>query len=291
MFFAVVPSFGLILYTAWDARRAAAIELQAHLLRSTRFVATDHERLVEGVRHLLVGLAQLREVRDRHGETCSATAADLLRQDPIYANLAAAAPDGSLFCSGLPVTRPINVSDRAYFRRALETRGFVAGDYQIGRATLKPTINFAYPVYDRSAELRAVLIAAVDLAWLNRLSARAKWPAGSTVTVFDRNGTVLARYPDSERWIGTTATDEPSFRAIRAGATEGTFEAPGLDGRPKLFAFSSLGGVPATSPVYCVLGIRRVIQRILGGDNGGDAPGESPLAPAVLRAPRAGAGG
>jgi hypothetical protein len=146
VFFAVVPSFGLILYTAWDARRAAAIELQAHLLRSTRLVATDQERLVEGVRHLLVGLAQLREVRDRHGETCSATAADLLRQDPNYANLAAAAPDGSLFCSGLPVTRPINVSDRAYFRRALETRGFVAGDYQIDRATLKPTINFAYPV-------------------------------------------------------------------------------------------------------------------------------------------------
>jgi signal transduction histidine kinase/CheY-like chemotaxis protein len=254
VFFAVVPSFGLILYTAWEARRAAALELQAELLRSARLVSTHHERLVEGVRHLLVGLAQLREVLEGDGPACSAIMADLLHEDPAYANLAAVAPDGRVFCSALPVPASLSVSDRAYFRRALETRRFVAGDYQIGRATMKPTINFAYPVY-RGAELRAILVAAVDLAWLNHVSARATWPAGSTVTVFDGNGTVLARHGDPLRQVGTSAAAEPSYRALHAGGGEGTFEAAGLDGRRKLFAFASLGGIPESSPVYCVVGI------------------------------------
>jgi signal transduction histidine kinase/ActR/RegA family two-component response regulator len=254
IFFAVVPSFGLILYTAWEARRAAAIELQAELLRSARLVSTHHERLVEGVRHLLVGLAQLREVLEGDGPACSAIMADLLHQHPAYANLAAVAPDGRVFCSALPVPASLSVTDRAYFRRAVETRRFVAGDYQIGRATMKPTINFAYPVYHGDTEPRAILVAAVDLAWLNHVSARATWPAGSTVTVFDGNGTVLARHGDPQRQVGTSAAAEPSFRALRAGG-EGTFEAAGLDGKRKLFAFASLGGIPESSPVYCVVGI------------------------------------
>jgi signal transduction histidine kinase/FixJ family two-component response regulator len=253
---AVVPSLGLILYTAWEARQLAAADLQQHLLRLVRVVSTDHQSLVEGTRHLLIGLAQLREIRDRE-PACTPIVAELQRQDPTYANLGAVAPDGTLFCSAVPAPGRINVKDRLYFLRAVETRGFVAGEYQVGRATGKPTINFAYPVYDQRNQLHAVLFAAVDLAWLDLLSARATWPAGAVVSVLDQNGTILARYPDPGRWVGQSARGEPAFQAIQPGQGEGTFETPGTDGKPELVAFASLGGATPMSPVYYVLSISK----------------------------------
>ncbi len=54
--------------------------------------------------------------------------------------------DGIVFCSGLPMTGQVYVGDRAYFRRARETRDFAIGDYQIGRITGKATLNFGHPV-------------------------------------------------------------------------------------------------------------------------------------------------
>jgi hypothetical protein len=46
VFFAVVPSSGLILYTAGEARPPAAIELQAEWHRSARLASADHGRPV-----------------------------------------------------------------------------------------------------------------------------------------------------------------------------------------------------------------------------------------------------
>ena len=64
------------------------------------------------------------------------------------------------------MTGQVYVGDRVYFRRALETRDFAIGEYQIGRITGKATLNFGYPVLER-AMFRAVF------------SPRSIWP-GST---------------------------------------------------------------------------------------------------------------
>ncbi|HYB43283.1 MAG TPA: ATP-binding protein [Candidatus Methylomirabilis sp.] len=253
---AVVPSLGLTLYTAYEGRRAAAEDLQANLLRMTQLVSGDHRSLVEGVHHLLIGLAQLREVRDRD-PACNPIVAELQQHDPMYANLGAASPDGTLFCSAVSGKGRVSVRDQTYFTRAVQTRDFAAGEYQVGRGGGKPTINFAYPVIDQHGQLRAVLLAAVDLTWLSHLLERPTWPAGAVVTVFDANGTILARHPDGARWVGLAGQDEPAFRAIRAGRPEGTLEEPGPDGSPQLVAFASLGGVAPLSPVYYALSLSK----------------------------------
>ena len=52
------------------------------------------------------------------------------------------------------MTGQVYVGDRVYFRRALETRDFAIGEYQIGRITGKATLNFGYPVLDDAGHVQ-----------------------------------------------------------------------------------------------------------------------------------------
>ncbi len=147
---AVLPAFGLILYSGLEQRRLAVMAIQEEALRLAQLASAEHARVIEGTRQLLITLAQVPAVTAGDSAACTALLAGLLRQDLRYANIGVIKPGGEVLCSALPVAAPVNLADRPYFRRALETRAFAAGEYQIGRLTGKATINFGYPVLSRT---------------------------------------------------------------------------------------------------------------------------------------------
>jgi len=270
---AVLPAAALILYTGWEQRRHAATEAQADALRLTRLAASEHQRLIEGAHQLLLALAQLPSVRSRDAAGCSALFADLLKQYPRYANLGASTRDGEVFCSALPRRGPINNADRAYFRLALQSRDFAAGEYQIGRITGKASLNFGYPALGPAGRVHAVVFVALDLAWLNELATTAQLPPGASLTVLDRTGVILARYPAPGEWIGRALPDTSPLQAILA-QREGVGEATDLDGGASFVAFAPLGRSPASGDVFVRVGIpkqavfvqaNRVLGRNLAG--------------------------
>src|SRR5882724_8465447 len=199
---AVIPAWGLTLYTNLEERQLRKAQVQEQAMRLSRLVSADHERLIEDARRLLVSLARLPAVRDPNRAACNALFADLITQHSSYTNLGIVDADGNVFCSAFPMTGQIYVGDRVYFRRALETRDFAIGEYQVGRITGKASVNFGYPLLDDAGLVRAVVVAALDLAWLNELASQAGLPSGSMLTVIDRNGRILSRYPDDGKWVG-----------------------------------------------------------------------------------------
>lgn len=265
---ALVPALGLVLYTAWEQRRQADTQVEATALQLVTIASTDHERLIEGARQLLITLSRLPEVRERRAHACSALFRDLLKQYRVYGNLGAVDLSGEVFCSGLPLPGGVNLADRGYVRDALVTRAFAVGEYQVGRITGKASINFGYPVIDETGQRHAVVFAALNLTWLNDLAARAGLPQGSTLTVVDRNGIVLARYPDPEPWVGRPAPEASIIRLVLTRG-EGVAEAPGADGLPSLFGFTKLRGAPEAAAVYVNIGIPKraayaAANRVLG---------------------------
>ena len=252
---AVIPALGLTLYTNLEERELSKADVQEHALRLSRVVSADHERLIEEARQLLVTLARLPAVRDRNGAACSALFADLLTQHLSYANLGATDVDGNIFCSALLMARPVNTADRAWFEQAVRTRDFAIGEYQVGRVTGKPSVNFGHPALDNAGHVRAVVFAALDLAWLNELAREAGLPKGSTFTVIDRRGTILVRYPDQGEWVGKLMPESLVLKAIAAQQGHGTTEAPGADGVPRLFSFAPFGGTPQSAGAYVSVGI------------------------------------
>jgi hypothetical protein len=167
----------------------------------------------------------------------------LLTQYPYYANLGVIAPDGQVLCSAVSLSVPLNLADRVYVPEALARRTFAMGEYQIGRITGKASINVGYPMLDPTEAVQAIIFAALDLAWLTQLAAAAHLPSGTALTVLDRQGTVVVRYPDPERWVGQSLPEDALVRGIMTHPGEGTAEVAGLDAIPRLYAFTPCGGV------------------------------------------------
>lgn len=251
---AVVPALGMILYTTSKQRELAAQNTLRDSLRLIRTLSTEQERVIDSGHQLLIALAQLPHVRQHDSQACSHLFSVLLKNFKTFVNLLAAKPDGDVFCNSVPGVQLVNLSDRPYFQQVLKTRTFAVSGFVIGRFTGKPIITLSYPSVDEAGNLRAIVILGVDLSWLNQIIAEARLPPGSNVTVTDRKGVILARNPDPEKLTGKSAPEASIVRTVLVGG-EGTAEAPGLDGVVRLYAFTSLRGVPEDGRVYVWAGV------------------------------------
>ena len=251
---AVIPALGLALYTNLEERQLRKALVYEHAMRLSRLVSADYERVIEDARQLVVTLARLPAVRDLNRAACTALFVDLLAQHSSYANLGVIDADGNIFCSAVP-TDEVYLGDRVYFRHAFETRDFAIGEYQVGRITRKASVNFGYPVLNDAGHVNAVVFAALDLAWLDQLAKQAELPPGTMLTVIDRNGTILSRYPDDGKWVGELMPEPVVLNAILTQKGNGTTDAPGTDSIPRLFSFAPFGGAAQSADAYVSVGI------------------------------------
>src|SRR3989441_1793372 len=251
---AFVPAIGVTLFTFPDQQRRATEQARATALQLARTAALSYERLTAQTQSVLAGLAQLPALRQPTGVTCHSILAARMGEFTYYANIGVADLNGNLVCSAVPFSGRVNLADRSYFWRAVATADFAIGEYQVGRVTGKGTINFGYPMLDASGRVTGVVYAALELAWLNDFAANADLPPGSSVTVLDRKGTILARFPDPERWVGKTEPEAPIVAAIATGGG-GTLDAPGLDGVARLFGFVPLHAGPGGTALFLSVGI------------------------------------
>ena len=172
----VVPAFGLIVYTGLEQRREAVGLAQEAAVRLARLAASEQGRRLGGARDLLVALSRLPEVRRRDAAACGAVLADLRRQYDLYLNFGAIDERGRLVCSALPAADDVALGDRPYFQRAVATRRFAVGDYQVGRVTGKASLNVAYPILSEGGAVEGAVFAAIDLGWLRQLVQDAQLP-------------------------------------------------------------------------------------------------------------------
>jgi hypothetical protein len=254
VFLALFPALGMMLYTASEQRRLAADDVLEEALRVARLTSVEQERLIAASRQLLAALARAPEARGGDPTACSALFADVLSQATLYANLGTADSDGYIHCSGLPVSGSVFAAYRTWFQRAFQTRDFAVGDLQVGSITHKATLNFGYPILDGTGKVQTVVFAALELAWINQLAAEAQLPPGAGLSVVGRDGTIMAQYPEAERWVGHSVVGTPMFQVILTHG-EGTAEVPGLDGAPRLIGFTRLRGVPQSADAYVSVSI------------------------------------
>ncbi len=253
---ALLPAFGLFGFIAWQHRRLATAEIQQDTLALARLISFEHARVIEGAHQLLAALVTHPAVAGGDPGACSRLLADIRQRHPRYVNLGAARVSGEVFCSALPVPWTVTAADRTYFQRALATRDFAVGEYQIGRISGRPTVVFAHPALDEAGGVRAVAFAALDLAWLNELRDEVALPGAAQVLVIDHSGVILARIPDPEQWVGKAVPEAQLTRTVLS-RREGVAELPDLDGIPRVWGFVPLRGASEASPIHVAVGISR----------------------------------
>lgn len=214
----MTPIFGLILYNGYEQRQAdsEAVRLSAEeLLRNVRH---NHEQLIDNAHHLLLAMAQLPPVLRQDVAHCKKVFNNLLGQFATYIQFTAFTPDGSLFCSAPDRGAHFSIADRAHYRRARETKSFTMSDYVVSRLLGTPAVFLIQPVIAGDDELNGFVSAGLNMAWLDQLVDETALPAGATLTVFDRNGVVLARYPDDGVGMGESVPEQELAVMLHRGA-------------------------------------------------------------------------
>jgi hypothetical protein len=149
-----------------------------------------------------------------------AAVADILHSSlqielPWIRSLSIVAGDGRVECSTIPDLVGVDLGDRSYFRKAVETHGFAFSDYLFGRLWKLPIMTAAYPVSAIAAGEEAVIVAAINLDWMSGIMSDLDGRPGVSAVLIDSEGTVLAAPSDQAGMIGRPL-DAPLLSAIAA---------------------------------------------------------------------------
>ena len=257
---AALPVLSLVVYTGLEHRQQAMEQAQARILQTARAIARDQQQSIEIGRQLLITLAHLPAVQQLDSAACHGIFSATLAQHKRYINLGAIAPDGRVFCSALPVENLLgrfNALGSVWFQSALRDGSFAVSDYHIGGITGTPVLTMVMPVFGGNGIVRAAVYASLDLNWLGRFSVSEQLSRDSVVTVVDRQGTVLAGYPEPEIWPGINGQDAPIVRRAIEMKLEGLEETIGLDGRRRVYAYTPLGLKGQEPSGYVLIGTPR----------------------------------
>lgn len=248
---AVIPALGLTLWHGFDHLAEAKAEAQSKALVFARTIASDQNRIAVETERILHTLALTTAVQDQDATQCAQLLQSLLKEfgEP-YLNFIAVDLDGQAFAQAFG-DKLNNYADRQWFQDAVRTRAFTTSEYLIGKTTGLPTMAMAYPVRDPEGKIRSVLAAGVGLAGLGKRLANSLLPAQSIVTIIDHEGVILAREPPRPEFIGTNKSDVPIVKTALA-EREGAVEATGLDGAPRIYAFTRIFPDQENSPVVYV---------------------------------------
>ena len=172
-------------------------------------LATTQRQIIQSTRRFLEELAQAEAVQDPSDPACGAFLAELLPFEPGYVNLGVPRADGQLLCNALPMSGPVNVADRPYFRRAVDQRVFSVGTFQRDRAAAVTSVNFAYPVEPTGpgGPVAGAVVAVMSLDWWGTRLGAQSLPEGTIAVILDGQGTVVAQYPASLALLGRHASD------------------------------------------------------------------------------------
>jgi signal transduction histidine kinase/CheY-like chemotaxis protein/HPt (histidine-containing phosphotransfer) domain-containing protein len=255
---AAAPAIATIVVMQSMARQRAQERTLADSLRLVRLAAGQQAGVFDGALRLLQTLAEVSELRATDPQACKSLLPPVLAHHPGYLALTVANADGTIFCSSAHVERLAlkTASGRVWFERVMETRQTATGDYQFGPLSGKPMIVVAHPLLDDTGSVFRIVVAVIDLSWLQTVMSRMAMPPGGTLTLFDHERTVLARFPGDDAWIGHQIPNSPYIERLVADGSEDMSENTGLDGIRRLYATVPVQASIRTG-LYIGLGIDR----------------------------------
>jgi signal transduction histidine kinase/HAMP domain-containing protein len=248
---AVVPAFGLILYSAAKHRELTGSQVKQNALVAARVIASEQDRVLENAHEFLVTLARVPQIRDNDKAACRKILSGLL--EPRYADLVVADRYGNPLCTALPPRTSLANSRGLHHTRSVETFDFTVGNLRYHPTGSKILLDVAYPVSTQPGVVRAVLSAALDLSWINHATVDGHLYPGATFTLVSSSGLVLLRYPGGADWVGKSIFSEAVEKSIASRDIEKTIEATGADGVARLFAFTRLKNPVGGQTVYAAI--------------------------------------
>lgn len=248
---ASLPGLAAVGYGALNLRNTRYAEVHAEAIRNAQFVVAELAQIYDGIEGALHAVSQAAEIRQDDPAACADYIGRVRRKLEPLTSIAIVDANGSVRCDSEDGPPPGSLADRDYIRQATTTKRFTVGGYTTGRISGRPIVPVALPVTTGDA-IEYIVVAGLNLDWLDEQLRDRGMARGSAFTVTDRNGVILAREPFPQQFVGTRFTDE--YRPLISGPP-GSLEVRGRDGIDRI-----LGYVPAQETpfgLYVSSGISR----------------------------------
>lgn len=250
-----LPAAGIILYSGIQFRNEMLNDARKETRKLVDRIVTEQQALVVGAEQLMTALAQLPEVKHHDAAGVEPILRELRKLNPMYSNIFIADRNGRVWATAVPVKPPFIVSDRRYFKNALESGHLSSGEYVLSRATSKPAFNLAYPLKDNHGAVIGVISVGFVIDQYRKLLEQMQLPAGSSFILIDHQGMILYRAISPESYIGKPYMPN-EFKKMKDGPESGTSLRLGYTGEKRYISYRKLRLGGERSPyMYVTAGI------------------------------------
>jgi two-component sensor histidine kinase len=248
---ALLPALGMLSYNEFEARQARHAEVHRQAVQAARHVASEIETVLEGVRGLLIATAAIPAISGGDSVACDAALETVSARLAFVRNIIVLDPEGKLVCDSMGWERGTDFSDRGYVRDAFLTDDVVVGEYTVARVSNQPILPLALRL--RRGETTIGMIATgVRLEWLQSRILERDIPDNGSVTIADRNGVIVARNPDPQRFVGTTIPAQYIHLVTAPGP--GSLEVTSQDGTERILGYQP---ITRDNPLYVSAGVAK----------------------------------
>lgn len=240
----ILPLIGMEIYNSYALYQARRTEIEQLAISQAQQGASELDQVIEGITAILTTVSEAPIVQRRDTAQCNEFLIRILARREYLASLAVTDQSGIVVCSTNLPKELLSIADRPYYQAAFAASEAVIGEYIIGKLSQVPLLPVALPVRDTSGEKIGVAVATLNLNWLSRHLQERGVPPGGSITVADRNGTILARQPDPDSFVGTQFPSEMQYLLHQPVA--GAVEILSQDGNRRILGYVPLhSGKPA----------------------------------------------
>ena len=201
VFLAALPAVVVAVARGTAERQAARASVDAELQTHARRLLSEQSGARAAAFQLLTSMSRLPALSDGGSKGCNELLSRLLGGSGLFGNLGLLGLDGRVICAATPPLPEVNPSASSYFKRAVETGGFVSSHYQLDPASGAGSLEFALAVKNHEQQVGSVLIASLELARLVSTAHPGNLPRDSRITLLDPRFQVVARMP-RDGWLG-----------------------------------------------------------------------------------------
>jgi diguanylate cyclase (GGDEF)-like protein len=222
---------------------AASIEFTA----LAQHAADSQREVISSVETMLKAAAYIRASAGGVTHSCDMLRASLPVNMPWISSMMIAGNDGHVQCATRNELVGLDLSERVYFKKAREIRGFVFSDFLFSISNDRPIVMGAYPVSAINTDSDAVIVAGVNLDWMSKIMGNFGSRAGISAVLIDSTGIVLAAPADQASMIGRALDTVPLLssiadKAIGSEQSEGSLSFTAADGTKRVVDFVRIAG-------------------------------------------------
>lgn len=237
---ALAPALSILAFNEISLRQSREAEVATYALRLGELASLEMERVVTGAAALMVAMASAPVVQGQDSAACADYLNRLQRQLPQLSVIAVTDPEGALRCA--TSSDGVDISPRASenIRDRLGDGVFLIGEYV--ETSQGPALQLAATIRDEGAPTGYVVVA-LSLQYLGDLLRQREFVQGNALTITDHNGTIIAREPFPERFVGTQIPEQ--YQELVRASEPGTRRVVSQDGTERIIGYYPAAYRPA----------------------------------------------